>query len=656
MWSDTERAWSESRWPATGAAPGIAPGLPRRSPHGNGHARLLVVDNDPDVHAATRDSLELIVRSSASFVEIKDAHEFASAILTQVCALLKVEREGLVCAPSREARQGHYVLAASGRFAPRVGLALDRLPQGPEQDLLMACADQRCNLYGANGGLALYIGHKDEQDIVVFVDVPRNHRWLDPQLLDVLCVNLGTVLHNRGLLERLRESAYHDPLVNLPNRAHFVDEVNECARLGMNDYLLALVDIDDFSATNDVMGHRFGDRLLEQVARRLEASLPTGVLLARLGADTFGVLGCARQVHPKRLLACVQQPLTIDGVPHKVSLTCGYVHLPQEPQAGADLVKDATIALKRAKRDHRGHDLQYADQMGTEARARALLLSELREAIENKQLFLVYQPQLNLNTHALIGLEALLRWRTADGRFVPPDQFIPVAEHSGLIVGLGQWVLSTACATMRELLDAGAAPQRMAVNVSTVQLQDPGFFDMVCAALASHGLQGCHLELEITESVAALPTQSLERALSALRDKGVSIAIDDFGTGYSSLSYLERLPLDRIKIDRSFVRRLREPRGARIAEMVAQLGHKLGLCVLAEGVEDAAAWQSLLAMGCQEGQGYHIAVPMDKHALVDWIARHQGPPSRRGFGHRVTPSRESDQDEVKQLEDRARVN
>lgn len=626
MWSDSEPGWGKPGWPHIGVAPRIAQGITRPSQQGSGLWRLLTGANDADVHAATRDNLELIVRSSASLLEIKDAHEFASAILSQLCALLKVDGEGLVCAQHRDSRHDYHVLAASGRFAPQVGLALDRLPQEPELDLLMACADQRCNVYGANGGLALYIGHKDEQDILVFVDVPRNHRWLDPQLLDVLCVHLGTVLHNRGLLERLHESAYHDPLVNLPNRAHFVEEVNTCARRGMNDYLLALVDIDDFSATNDVMGHRFGDRLLEQVARRLEASLPPGVLLARLGADTFGVLGPARQVRPKHLLACVQQPLSIDGVPHKVSLTCGYVLLAQDPQAGADLVKDATIALKRAKRDHRGQDLQYADQMGTEARARALLLSELREAIENKQLFLVYQPQLNLNTHDLIGLEALLRWRTADGRFVPPDQFIPVAEHSGLIVGLGQWVLATACATMRELLDAGAAPQRMAVNVSTVQLQDPGFFDMVCATLASHGLQGRHLELEITESVAALPTQSLECALSALRDKGVSISIDDFGTGYSSLSYLERLPLDRIKIDRSFVRQLREPRGARIAEMLVQLGPKLGLSVLAEGVEDAAAWQSLHAMGCQEGQGYHIAVPMDKSALVHWIARHQARP------------------------------
>ena len=594
---------------------------------------------------ASRSSLELMVRSTATLLETKGDYEFASALLTQISALLKVEREGMVCATRGESQRDYYVMAASGKFSEFVNLPLDLVTPGQELDLLLRSAESKGSVYGTDGGLALHIGHKDEQDLVVFVQISRDHQGLDQQVLGVLCANFGTLLHNRGLLGRLHESAYHDPLVGLPNRAHFVHEVNECGRHGMQGHILALFDIDDFSASNDVMGHRFGDRLLEKVARRLEASLPTGVLLARLGADTFGVLGPDRQVQPRQLLDCVRRPLNIDGVPHKVSLTCGYVILPEEPRAGADLVKDATIALKRAKRDHRGQDLQYADAMGTEARARALLRSELRVAIENQQLFLVYQPQLNLSNRTLVGLEALLRWRRGDGTFVPPDQFITVAEHSGLIVGLGEWVLNTACATMLALLNAGTAPQRMAVNVSTVQLQDPGFFDIVCTALATNGLQGRHLELEITESVAALPTKLLEQTLSALRAQGISIAIDDFGTGYSSLSYLERLPLDRIKIDRSFVRQLSEPRGARIAEMVAQLGQKLGISVLAEGIEDATVWSALLAMGCQEGQGYHIAMPMEAIAVADWVQRHQEQtprnpallPSRQG----ITPGGEA---------------
>lgn len=568
----------------------------------------------------SRGGLEHVLRSSASLLEIKDCYEFASGVLTQLAALLKVAQVGVVCAQEVANPDGcYFVQAATGRFSELIGRPLELLPQTSELGLLRKAVEGRCNVYGETGGLALHIGHDDGQNFVVFIDVPRHHAVLHPQLLDVFCANLSTLLHNRGLLGRLKESAYHDPLVNLPNRAHFVEAVDECARQGLHDYILALIDIDDFSATNDLMGHLFGDRLLERVARCLEDVLPGDVLLARLGADTFGVLGAIGQVQPRRLLECVRQPLSIDGAPYKVSLTCGYVLLPQEFRAGADLVKDATIALKRAKRDHRGQVLRYSDQMGSEARSRALLLSELREAIENRELFLVYQPQLNLVTRSVVGIEALLRWRTEDGRFVPPDKFIPVAEHSGLIVALGQWVLMAACAAMRELLDAGVAPQRIAVNVSTVQLQDPGFLEIVCAALASSGLRGDHLELEITESVAALPTDLLKSTLSALRAEGVSIAIDDFGTGYSSLSYLEQLPLDRIKIDRSFVCQLSEPDGARIAEMVVQLSRKLGLSVLAEGIEDATVCQALLAMDCYEGQGYHIARPMNKSALLEWL-------------------------------------
>ncbi|WP_442867203.1 EAL domain-containing protein [Acidovorax sp. NCPPB 3576] len=571
---------------------------------------------------ASRRSLELIVRSSASLLETTDPRAFASGVITQLAALLGVACHGLVCAQQGETADRFQVLAAAGRFAGLADGPFDAVSARPEWSVLRRVLESRCNVYAADGGMALYIGHQGRQGMAVFIDVPAARGALDTQMLDVFCANLGTLLHNHGLLARLHEYAYYDPLVRLPNRAHFVEKVDECVRLGTRGHILALLDIDDFSATNDVMGHRFGDCLLERVARALSAALPPGVLLARLGADTFGVLGAVAQVSLQRLLECVRQPLVVNGIAQKVSLTCGYVFLPEVPQAGVDLVKDATIALKRAKRDHRGQHLEYSDHMGAEARTRALLLSDLRTAIDKAKLFLVYQPQIDLATRSLVGLEALVRWRMDDGQLIPPDQFIPVAEHSGLIVALGKWVLSTACACMRELLDAGHAPGRMAVNVSSVQLQDPAFFDTVCAALADSGLQGPQLELEITESVAALPTQMLNSTLSSLRAQGISIAIDDFGTGYSSLSYLERLPLDRIKIDRSFVRHLGEPHGVRIAEMVAQLGRKLGLQVLAEGIEDAAALRALLDMGCHEGQGYHIAMPMEKEALMTWLQQH----------------------------------
>ncbi|WP_295541745.1 EAL domain-containing protein [uncultured Pseudacidovorax sp.] len=586
---------------------------------GAGHARVHPVvppepmpGLEPDVHAAVRMALKG-----------SDLHGFARHVLEQLGLLMGVAGHGVVCAPAADDAGGLRLLAATGPYAERQECAGPGTVAGPLRERLrQALARRSSSPPDAQGRLALYVGSPGNAGIAVWIDgPPPPAQPPDAGLLGLFCANLGLLLHHRVLLERLHDRAYQDPLVPLPNRVRFIEKVDACVHQGARDHILALVDVDDFSAANDVMGHRFGDRLLEVVARRLADALPRDVLLARVGSDTFGVLGPAEQVRPQALLDSVRHPLAVESVPHKVTLTCGWVRLPGagETPTGAELLKDATIALKRAKRDHRGQHLQYLAHMGAEARSRAVLLSDLRAALERQQLFLVYQPQLDLASRALIGLEALLRWRTDDGHFIPPSQFIPVAEHSGLIVAMGAWVLATACRTMRELLDEGLAPQRMAVNVSMAQLQDPAFTGVVQRALAQAGIEGRHLELEITESVAVLPTGLLESTLQALRAQGISIAIDDFGTGYSSLSYLERLPLDRIKIDRTFVRQLGEPRGGRIAEMVAQLGRRLGLQVLAEGIEDAQAWQALQAMGCQEGQGFHIAMPMDKAALRTWL-------------------------------------
>ncbi len=567
---------------------------------------------------ANRRGLELIVQSSGAFLEVDGLHAFAAGVITQLAAMLGTATEGLVCAQGERNSSQYHVLAAAGQFADLIDQPLDAVPDERVRVLLQQALDQGENVYAA-GGIALHFGQRHGIDMAAFIDMPQLPGDLDRQLLDVFCANLNTLLRNRSLLHRLNDFAYYDQLVGLPNRASFVEKIDDCVQQGARDHALALVDIDDFSGTNDVMGHRFGDQLLEAVARRLVEQLPHADVVARIGGDTFGVLGPASAISPQALLACADLPLLIEGLPHKVSLTCGYVALGPDSGAGMDLIKDASIALKRAKKDHKGHYIVFSEHMGAEARARALMLSELRNAFESERLYLVYQPQLDLATRRLVGLEALLRWRTEDGRFVPPDQFIPVAEHSGLITSLGQWVLTQACLTMRELIDQGKAPLRMAVNVSVVQLQDAAFPRHVTDTLARFGLQGRHLELEITESVAVLPTHFIETTLSGFRAQGISVAIDDFGTGYSSLSYLERLPLDRIKIDRAFVRQLSEAKGPRIAEMVTQLGRKLGLQVLAEGIEDADAWLTLLSMGCHEGQGYHIAQPMDKPTLLNWL-------------------------------------
>ena len=417
---------------------------------------------------AQRSGLELIVRSSADFMEDAGPRGFAQGVITQLAALLGVPAHGLVCAQAQGVAKRLGVVAAAGRWSHLVDVPLERLPDAELRVQLLKSLQQHDTVWSP-AGVAVYAGDRNGSDMVVFVDTQPHAQPLDRSLLDVFAFNVGNLLRNRHLLQRLHETAFDDPLVGLPNRASFVNALDLRIAAGAGGQALALVDIDDFSATNDVMGHRFGDLLLVAMAQRLHNSLPPQTVLARIGSDIFGVLGAQADVHPEALLAAVRSPLEIEGMAHKPSITCGYVMLQSDASAGVDLLKDASIALKRAKKDHRGHYVTFSAHLGAEARARATLLSELRAAFEVEKLFLAYQPQIDLASGELIGLEALIRWRTEDGRFVPPDQFIPVAERSGLMAALGQWVMATACTTMRELLELGLAPRRMAVNVSVVQ-------------------------------------------------------------------------------------------------------------------------------------------------------------------------------------------
>jgi len=288
---------------------------------------------------------------------------------------------------------------------------------------------------------------------------------------------------------------------------------------------------------------------------------------------------------------------------------------------GSDGVKSATIALNLAKNNSRGEGLFFTRSMEFESRSRLRLLRELRTAFDRERLFVVYQPQFCLKTRRLTGVEALLRWRTDEGNFIPPDQFIPLAESSGLIVGLGKWVLRTACHDLQRLVNEGFKDVRMAVNVSVMQFRRPGFIDTVDDALAESRIDPRLLELEITESVAMLDANFMLGTLNQLKSRGIAIAIDDFGTGFSSLSYLERLNVDRLKIDQSFINQMTQTNSSlRIVETVIQLGHSLQLQVIAEGVEQKAQADLLENIGCHEAQGYLFARPMAFPQLRAFLA------------------------------------
>jgi EAL domain-containing protein (putative c-di-GMP-specific phosphodiesterase class I) len=332
------------------------------------------------------------------------------------------------------------------------------------------------------------------------------------------------------------------------------------------------------------------------------------------------VLGIGHAVTPAAISPLFDAPFSIDGQDVQVSATLGLVRLHEHEGNGADALKDADIALKRAKSEQRAGHFYFSRGMGVEIRERVRMMHALRSGFQHGELFLAYQPQVDLATGRPFGTEALLRWRTEDGRLVTPDRFIPIAEYSGLIIDIGEWVLREACSELMRLRQAGYRDFTMSVNVSQVQFRHPHFLDMLRRALDDTGVPPQYIELEITESMAMEEPELLAEKLAQVKRTGVSIAIDDFGTGFSSLSHLQRLHVDRLKIDRAFVTEITgSARGSSIAEMVIQLGRNLGLSVIAEGVEDDRQAQILHDLGCPLAQGFLYSRPLSPQALVDWL-------------------------------------
>lgn len=556
--------------------------------------RLMVVDDEPDVHRATTFALTgvKILGRPLEFL-----HAYSA---TEAEALLKTEQDVAV------------VLLDVVMEREDAGLALIKTIR---QDLKLT--ELRIILRTGQPGYAPEIETIHDFDI-------NDYKTKSELTRTKLYATVTAALRAFEQIRKLDELAFYDRLCNLPNRNRFLDLSDERLSSGRYpDDVMAILDVDDFSEINDALGHQQGDRLLQAVAQRLKVEMNSDVVLARIGSDTFGLMGSSRVVDPVALLALFRTPFEVQDDSMVVTATMGLTRLLGRDVLARDAIKDANIALKQAKKTRRGSFVMFSSEMGSEIRERVRLLQNLRQAVESERLFVVYQPQMNLQTGAVVGTEALIRWRNEDGSFVPPDRFIPLAEASGMIVAIGDWVLRTACHELVRLQAMGIADLRMSVNVSQIQFRHPEFLDKLNAALLDTRINPKCLELEITESVAMDDPQFMLESLHMVRELGISIAIDDFGTGYSSLSHLRQLPIDRLKIDRAFVTELsHDVSGGHIASMVIELGRNLKLTVIAEGIEEEAQAQKLLAMGCHEGQGYLYGKPMTAVALREWLAAH----------------------------------
>ena len=436
-------------------------------------------------------------------------------------------------------------------------------------------------------------------------------------MLVFLALRVAPLRMLKAALEHASFLSAHDLLTGLPNRRLFRDRLEQALRHARRDggrIGLFYLDLDHYKDINDLLGHAAGDATLRTVAERLRNCLRASDTLARLGGDEFAVIQpMLRRVEDadilgQRLLGAVDAPIDLDGQNHPIGLSVGIaVSSVAGDEPPDELMKAADMALYRAKEDGRGRICFFSPDMDAKLQARHAMEIDLRAAIAEQRLSVHYQPQVDLATGRLLAAEALLRWNRPGYGMVPPDQFIGLAEDTGLIVPIGIWVLHEACRR------ATTWPEHIgiAVNVSPIQFRHPGLYESVAGILRDTALEPSRLELEITEGLLLQDTAQTLATLLRLRQLGTKLAMDDFGTGYSSLGYLQKFDFDKIKIDRSFVSRIGEdPNAEAIVRAVIGMTEALGVCVIAEGVETNAQAAMLRAHGCPEAQGFLYSQPL----------------------------------------------
>jgi len=417
---------------------------------------------------------------------------------------------------------------------------------------------------------------------------------------------------------QLEQLAYFDPLTELGNRRAFRQHLDQLLEQPSDQYrALLLIDLDHFKKVNDTMGHEAGDLMLKTVANRLRFCIPGQDRVFRLGGDEFSILlddldslDTLRE-RVSEMIALLSQPMDIGTHELQTSASIGITLIGIDACDNSGLLRNADLAMYRAKRAGRNTFAFFNHSMNTEARRTLTLEHDLRHALEQGELHLHYQPQVDLGSGQIIGMEALLRWQHPIDGNIPPDEFIPIAEETGMILPIGRWVLEQACQTAARIRRIYTRPFRMAVNLSARQFEDPELILQIDQILANAGLPGNHLELEITESLLVNNFGHINDILRQLRRRGITIAVDDFGTGYSSLNYLKKLEVNQLKIDRSFVQDIPGDRDdVAITSTIILMARQLGLDVIAEGIETEQQQQFLLQQGCRTGQGFYFSRPV----------------------------------------------
>jgi diguanylate cyclase (GGDEF)-like protein len=572
----------------------------------------------------SRYGLEKIVSGSASLLELHSINDYTQGTLKQLTQLIDQDVECLFCARGQGIIEdaddlSFYIIAQRGFPSLLAKQKLETLQNDQINNQVKICFTQKTHQY-LSDSLCLYVA-KGNYKAVIYLTLSEPISGMQKQLLEVFLTGISLGYENVNLFQKLNNLAYKDRLTNLPNRLGFVQLLDMFAKNDCENDVAALIDLNHFSDVNDALGQDVGNQLLGAVAKRIQ-SLNSHFKVARVGADVFGIIGSSNCLSPEALIALFEEPFPAGEQKLPINVCLGFCTKEHANNSGVEVLNQINIALNLAKKNRLEHFAYFNPDLEDETQWRLNMIRQLRTDFADDRLELWYQPQLSLSSGKVIGAEALLRWRLADGSFISPAVFIPLAEYSGLIVEIGDWVVNQACAQIKSLKEKNFSGITISVNVSIPQFRRGNFVETVLNAINTFQIKPSMLELEITENILMDDPQVIIDALVQLKSHDIAIALDDFGTGFSSLNYLQKLPLDRLKVDRAFVTNIAKEGQSVIAETIIDLGKKMNLKVIAEGIEEIEQQDRLLELDCDEVQGFYYAKPMPEDEFLHFLESH----------------------------------
>lgn len=559
-----------------------------------------------------RRSLNLILETSNRLVAKRRHEEIANIVLHEITRMLSLPPEGIVCVQSHPTAavdpREVQVIGAAGRLAPLVGTTAAELPSEEIAGALITALQEKHDVSTRDGNVLFFPPHLTFEHYAVYVATGRKLQQTEYELLKVFIDTAARGFGTAKLLNSLERQAFVDPLLDIGNRNAMLREIQRAIDNPESaPQNLLNIDIDNFKGINAAFGSEHATQLLIAVRDAVLKVFYPPHFVARVAPDLFYVIGPAELVHFESAEPIFAEPLTVDGNEYRITACYALVPLAEGGSTPEDILRAANASMRAAKANGPGSRQRYDPALEVEARRRFAISSNLAQALPAKELTTLIQPQIDLNSGRMIGGEVLLRWNQA-GKFIPPSEFIPIAEQSALIHKIGQAVIDQTFAALAALTQAGREDLTLSINVSPREFENEDYVTALLARCAAAGIPPSRIELELLETAAMTHFDRICGQLNQFRQAGGSVAIDDFGTGMSSLAYLMELPHDRIKIDRGFIAKLQSGTPSqRLTGMIVDLGRSLNKTVIAEGVETAFQADWLLARGCQQAQGWHYA-------------------------------------------------